>query len=170
MAIIPDTKDWTWVLRRPCDECGFDPARTRSADVGDHAMAALPRWSAALERADAAVRPTPQVWSPVEYACHVRDMLDLFGQRVRLMCEEDGPTFANWDQDEAAVSARYDQQDAEDVSRGLARAAASFAAELAQVADWSRPGRRDNGAEFTIDTLVVYGYHDFVHHLVDVGG
>ena len=20
----PDTKDWTWVLGRPCDECGFD--------------------------------------------------------------------------------------------------------------------------------------------------
>jgi hypothetical protein len=24
MTIVPDTKDWTWVLRRPCPECGFD--------------------------------------------------------------------------------------------------------------------------------------------------
>ena len=24
MAIIPDTKNWTWVLERPCPECGFD--------------------------------------------------------------------------------------------------------------------------------------------------
>ena len=24
--ITPDTKDWTWVLERPCPECGFDPA------------------------------------------------------------------------------------------------------------------------------------------------
>ena len=23
MTIIPDTKDWTWVLQRPCPECGF---------------------------------------------------------------------------------------------------------------------------------------------------
>jgi hypothetical protein len=23
MTIIPDTKDWTWVLHRPCPECGF---------------------------------------------------------------------------------------------------------------------------------------------------
>ena len=23
MAIVPDTKDWTWVLRQPCLECGF---------------------------------------------------------------------------------------------------------------------------------------------------
>jgi len=22
--IEPDEKDWTWVLQRPCDECGFD--------------------------------------------------------------------------------------------------------------------------------------------------
>ena len=24
MTIEPDTKDWTWVLDRPCPECGFD--------------------------------------------------------------------------------------------------------------------------------------------------
>ena len=23
-TIEPDTKDWTWVLDRPCPECGFD--------------------------------------------------------------------------------------------------------------------------------------------------
>ena len=27
IPIDPDTKDWTWVLDRPCPECGFDPAR-----------------------------------------------------------------------------------------------------------------------------------------------
>ena len=26
MSIEPDTKDWTWVLERPCPECGFDAA------------------------------------------------------------------------------------------------------------------------------------------------
>jgi hypothetical protein len=24
MAIIPDEKDWTWILKRPCPECLFD--------------------------------------------------------------------------------------------------------------------------------------------------
>jgi hypothetical protein len=24
VTIIPDTKDWTWVLDRPCPECGLD--------------------------------------------------------------------------------------------------------------------------------------------------
>ena len=24
MPIVPDDKNWTWVLERPCPECGFD--------------------------------------------------------------------------------------------------------------------------------------------------
>ena len=28
--IVPDDKDWTWVLERVCPECGFD---ARSIDV-----------------------------------------------------------------------------------------------------------------------------------------
>ncbi|WP_458689292.1 hypothetical protein [Nocardia tengchongensis] len=24
MPIVPDAKDWTWVLERTCAECGFD--------------------------------------------------------------------------------------------------------------------------------------------------
>jgi hypothetical protein len=24
MTIEPDTKDWTWVLQRPCPDCGLD--------------------------------------------------------------------------------------------------------------------------------------------------
>ena len=24
MPITPDTKDWTWVMERPCPDCGFD--------------------------------------------------------------------------------------------------------------------------------------------------
>ena len=24
VAIVPDDKDWTWVLQRECPECGFD--------------------------------------------------------------------------------------------------------------------------------------------------
>ena len=23
-GIVPDTKNWTWVLERPCPECGLD--------------------------------------------------------------------------------------------------------------------------------------------------
>ena len=31
--IVPDTKDWTWVLERPCPECGFDTAAQSLSDL-----------------------------------------------------------------------------------------------------------------------------------------
>ncbi|HEY5013683.1 MAG TPA: DinB family protein, partial [Acidimicrobiia bacterium] len=32
--ITPDTKDWTWVLERPCPECGFDASAFAREQVG----------------------------------------------------------------------------------------------------------------------------------------
>src|SRR6187551_2418321 len=37
--------------------------------------------------------PTPQVWSPLEYACHVRDVHRVFGERVQMMLAVDDPLF-----------------------------------------------------------------------------
>ena len=39
-----------------------------------------------------------------------------------------------------------------------------------QPADWERRGRRSDGAEFTVRTLLQYFLHDVVHHLWDVTG
>jgi len=33
VAIDPDTKDWTWVLRERCPECGMTAADVQLADV-----------------------------------------------------------------------------------------------------------------------------------------
>ena len=35
MPITPDTTDWTWVLERPCTECGFDSAAVRYDEIPD---------------------------------------------------------------------------------------------------------------------------------------
>ena len=121
--ITPDTKDWTWVLSRPCDDCGFDAAAQDLADlprlVHDTAM----RWSEVLARSAVGVRPAPGVWSPLEYGCHVRDVHVLFAQRLRSMLEEDTPTFASWDQDATAVADDYGSQDATTVAVELVEAA-----------------------------------------------
>jgi len=78
VSIPPEDKDWTWVLQRPCPECGFDAAAVGPAAVGARVRASLPLWQQALTRPDAAVRPHPQVWSPLEYGCHLRDVVRLF--------------------------------------------------------------------------------------------
>ncbi len=169
--IEPDDKDWTWVLGRPCPECGFDPSTVDAAGIGDAVRATVPRWAGALTRADVRRRPAPAVWSPLEYGAHVRDVFRLFDERLRLMLDEADPLFADWDQDATALADRYDLQDPAVVSAELAAAAATVAADYDAVPDgaWERPGRRSNGSTFTVRTLGVYLLHDVRHHLHDVG-
>ena len=170
MAITPDTKDWTWVLREPCPECGLAAGDIDPTTVGDRVRAALPRWEEALGREDARDRPDDHTWSPLEYACHVRDVFRVFAGRAGLMLEHDDPEFENWDQDETAVADHYDTQDPADVAPQLVEAGERVADVFDAVpADaWSRTGRRSDGSSFTVATLGQYFIHDIEHHLHDV--
>ena len=170
-AITPDTKDWTWVLERPCPECGFEAAAHDVSQLPDLLDATSSSWSRVLGRGDVSRRPRPGVWSPLEYGCHVRDVHLLFAERVRLMLAEDGPTFANWDQDATAVERDYGRQDPAAVAVELAAAARAVATLYASVTDATRgrQGLRSNGDEFTVESLGRYHLHDVVHHLHDVG-
>jgi hypothetical protein len=172
VTIEPDSKDWTWVLGERCPECGLAAADVAPTDIAGRTRADLPRWQAVLARPDARDRPSPDVWSPTEYACHVRDVFVLFGERVQLMLTEDDPQFANWDQDETAIADDYSSQDPAVVWSQLVPAGEALAAVFDSVpADaWDRTGRRSNGSEFTVATLAQYFLHDVVHHLHDVRG
>ena len=103
-------KDWTWVIRERCPECGFDAAAVAPEEFPALVRENADDWVRSLAADDVGTRPTDDVWSPLEYACHVRDVHRIFGERVRQMLEEDDPLFANWDQDVAAVEGRYDEQ------------------------------------------------------------
>ncbi len=107
MPIEPDVKDWTWVLDDNCDECGLDTRSISGRDVPALVRDNVAVWPGVLARPDAAQRPDDSTWSPLEYACHVRDVYRLFATRLNLMLTQDDPLFANWDQDEAAVAERY---------------------------------------------------------------
>jgi hypothetical protein len=170
VPITPDTKDWTWVLDRPCPQCGFDASGYDPSSVSAALRENAAAWAAVLARPDVRVRPSEDRWSPLEYACHVRDVFRLFERRLALMLEEDDPVFANWDQDETALADRYDLQDPVAVGKGLASAAATYAARLDTVRgdQWDRPGTRSNGSRFSVATLALYALHDPIHHLWDV--
>lgn len=171
-AIAPDTKDWTWVLERPCPECGLAVGAITGPEVPGRIRAAAVRWAEVLRRADVAARPAPGVWSPLEYACHVRDVCGVMAQRARLMLDVEDPTFPDWDQDAAARAARYGEQDPGRVAADLGVAADDAAGLFAGVAgeQWRRRGVRSNGSGFSIETLAQYFLHDVEHHLHDVGG
>jgi len=173
VEIIPDTKDWTWVLERPCPECGFDTRLVQRDAIPGIVRDSAAGLVAALDQSDRARRrPSPAVWSPLEYACHTRDVFRIFDARLNRMLVEDDPLFPNWDQDATAAEERYAEQDPATVSNDLREAADLLAHHFEQVtgSQWQRTGRRSDGAGFTVETLGRYLIHDPVHHVYDVTG
>ena len=171
-ADVPvDDKDWTWVLERVCPECGYDAASVEATDVSSRVRDSTDRWVEVLGRPDVAVRPRADVWSALEYGCHVRDVFRRFDERLQLMLDHDDPQFANWDQDETAIAERYGEQDPSTVAGELRVAGERIADSFADVGgeEWQRGGRRSDGAAFTVDSFARYFVHDVVHHLHDVG-
>ena len=170
MPIVPDTKDWTWVLDRTCLECGFDVRSFPREEVGAMLRANAKRWRELLAHPGARERPSDDVWSALEYGCHVRDVFDLYDARLRMMLDEDEPAYPNWDQDAAAVEKRYGEQDPAHVADEIADAARALAGRFDGVSgtQWERTGVRSDGARFTIETFARYLIHDPVHHVNDV--
>jgi hypothetical protein len=172
MSITPDTKDWTWVLDRPCDECGLDTSTISHDDVPALLRANAAAWQDVLARPDVRTRPDATTWSPLEYAAHVRDTCRVYTERLHLMLTQDGPRYPNWDQDATAVADRYQEQDPAVVAKELTAAAGRLADDFARVTgdQWQRTGSRSDGADFTVDTFARYFVHDPIHHLHDVNG
>jgi hypothetical protein len=173
VTIAPDTKDWTWVLRRPCPECGLDTQSFPREAIAGMIRVNAASWQGLLAGpGDLRRRPSPGVWSALEYACHVCDVLWLYDERLRLMLKLDRPRYPNWDQDATAVADRYADQDPVIVVAGLREAADVIATRFEGVSgdQWPRIGSRSDGAVFTIESFARYLIHDLVHHLYDVTG
>ncbi|HEX3796172.1 MAG TPA: DinB family protein [Acidimicrobiales bacterium] len=172
MPITPDDKNWTWVLERPCPECGFNASTYPTEDIATFLRANAALWSMLLAApaSDLRRRRSDGRWSPLEYACHVRDVFVLFHERLTLMLTQDDPTYPNWDQDRTAVEERYNDQDPLLVSVQLQTAAGVLADTFTGItgATWNRTGRRSDGAHFTITEFGRYLVHDPVHHVRDV--
>ncbi|MEV0467725.1 DinB family protein [Nocardia tengchongensis] len=190
MPIVPDVKDWTWVLERTCAECGFDPDTIAFAAVPGLTRGSAARLLAALERPDARVRPDESTWSALEYAAHVRDVCRIFTHRLDIarsggprpgpaiggydttvtVGDNGIPMFANWDQDATALAENYGAAATATVAVELAQAAETVARAFDAVpdAERDRAALRSNGSAFTIDSMARYFLHDLVHHVHDV--
>ncbi len=170
MPITPDTKDWTWVLQRPCPDCGFHASQATLDTIPGLILQNATSWIEVLRRPDVRQRPDDSTWSPLEYAAHVRDVHRVFADRLHQMLTQADPLFPNWDQDSTAVEERYAEQAPSIVLVELVEAATSSAQAFADVRpdQVERTGRRSDGSSFTVLTLAQYYAHDPVHHLWDV--
>jgi hypothetical protein len=164
-----------------CDECGFDRGSVAPADAAAAIRAFPRRYRAPLTRflpgedGDAVLRRKPDVatWSALEYACHVRDVFDVYVARVRRTLAEDTPTFEPMARDERAVRDRYNEQDPVAVADELAANAERLAAVLDGVADadWDRTAIQSypEPAPRPLSWLARHVVHEGNHHLLDIG-
>lgn len=167
---MSDSRDWTTVLDGGCDECGYSPHDP--VTTADRLSTAADRWGTVLVRPDVAERPAPRVWSPLEYAGHSRDLIEVLGDRLAAMLDGDTPTYADFDGEAAVREHEYWKADAGDLAERVARDTARTCEILAGVSgdDWGRTGRRGDGYLFTVASLCQYIVHDVEHHLHDVNG
>ena len=135
-----------------CAQCGFEYDLAAAPSVGPAVVAGIAPFLAVLGGRDRdgdldlRRRPEPATWSPLEYSCHVRDVLLVQRERVLLARRTDRPTFEPMGRDERVEHDGYAGQDPGAVARQLTDAAALFANVLALLGaeDWER--------------TVVYGY------------
>ena len=70
-----------------CAECGYDYSEISRNDLPDALRTLGPGCQSSLEVQETSrlrARLRPDVWSPLEYACHVRDLLTVQKERIQL--------------------------------------------------------------------------------------
>jgi S-DNA-T family DNA segregation ATPase FtsK/SpoIIIE len=116
--------------------------------------------------------PLSGVWSALEYACHVRDLLEVQRERVQLTLDEDRPAYAPMGREERVVDDRYNEQEPEAVAAELQRAADNLARDLDALDEdgWARTGIYNwpTKQERTLAWLGRHTVHELEHHLRDI--
>jgi S-DNA-T family DNA segregation ATPase FtsK/SpoIIIE len=106
-----------------CAQCGFDYETLGPRELPGVIVSIGVRVGSLLTGigSDATLRrrPRPEVWSALEYACHVRDVLVIQRDRLHLALVEDTPSVARMYGNERVVLARYNLQDPETVAEQL---------------------------------------------------
>ena len=157
-----------------CDSCGFEYHLDRAPEAASNVVAGA-RTLAGLLHRDAAVlraRPRPETWSPLEYCCHVRDVLLVQRERVLAARRSERPSFDPMGRDERVDHDGYSQQAPDDVARQLTDAALLFAHVLTLLGpgDWDRTVMYNypRRLERQLTWLAVHTEHEVRHHLRDV--
>jgi len=152
-----------------CTECGFSYDET--LDVPTLITTGLAEMATLLTE-DTRSRRTPTVWSPLEYACHVRDMLLVQRERVLLARRENRPDCVPMGRDERGDHDGYAEQNPEDVARQLTDAGMLFTNVLRRLPEsaWNRTVlyHYPEPADRTLRWVALHTLHEVHHHLLDI--
>jgi len=166
--------DWVRIQEAACPQCGQQPGALLPQRLGSLATASATLWGAFLNDADdeyLRVNPAPDVWSPIQYGAHVRDMLRVFGDRILLAVAEENPSVAWFDPGPEGWVA-YSHMAIDGLVDDLRDQAERFATIVGErtAEDWSRTAMRDGVDRFTVAGLACFGVHEAHHHLLDATG
>lgn len=153
-----------------CDECGFEYDLGQAPNVAATIVAATAEFADLLE-GNVRTRRTPDVWSPLEYGCHLRDVLLVQRERVLAARRRQQPFCEPMGRDERVEHDGYALQDPAEVARQLTMGARLFANDLERLGpdDWNRtvlytyPHR----SERSLRWVAVHTLHEVRHHLLD---
>ena len=157
-----------------CGECGFEYDLDGAQSAGEQIVHGVSRFAVILRNAvtDPRRRVRPEIWSRLEYGCHLRDVLLVQRERVLAARRVDRPSFEPMGRDERVEHDGYAQQDADDVARQLSDAAGLFANVLARLdgESWDRCVLYNypTPLERSLRWVAVHTEHEVRHHLLDV--
>jgi hypothetical protein len=158
-----------------CAACGFDNELDEAPSAGPAIVAGVSQFVAVLREFgdDLRSRPSPEVWSPLEYGCHMRDVLLVQRERVLAARRLDRPSFDPMGRDERVEHDGNAQQDPDVVTRQMSDAAAMFANDLARLDDdagWERTVHYTYPvpSERSLRWVALHTVHEVRHHLFDV--
>ena len=159
-----------------CPQCGFRYYIGRmgvNAWLKSDAEAFVQR-CAAIAPVALRTRPAPDVWSPLEYACHVRDVLRVQRERIELAQRADEPVFTPYASRRArpsrtATTSRIRMKSAPRSSRPPTRCVATLAS--LDDAGWARTGiyNYPEPSSRTVEWIAVHTVHELPHHRIDIG-
>jgi uncharacterized damage-inducible protein DinB len=97
-------------------------------------------------------RPTPDQWSIKEVCAHLRDSLEIDGERIRRMLEEDEPSISSYDQEALARERDYQNESMPLVLTALRAYSGGNAYALEGLSDeqWQRGGRHEERGRITV--------------------
>jgi S-DNA-T family DNA segregation ATPase FtsK/SpoIIIE len=113
-------------------------------------------------------RPADDVWSPLEYAAHVRDVLWNIRDRIFLALVEEHPTFARVYPDQRAELGRYKDEDPCEVADQIVTGAAALGRVIALLTaeQLARTGVYA-GDDREVLWIARQALHEATHHLDD---
>jgi hypothetical protein len=158
-----------------CTECGFDYDVAEALTAGPAIIDEVAALAVLLRSGSADLRSRRQsdTWSPLEYGCHLRDVLLVQRERVLAARRVDCPTFDPMGRDERVEQDGYADQDPGRVALQLTEAAYLYANDLSRLTreDWDRRSATYNyptRQERSLRWMAMHTLHEVRHHLLDV--